>query len=107
MEAHEPDGTPVTFTSGNQTYQKLSWTYSSDGGHLNSTGSERIATGWYAVAAQLVGGAPGDLNGDGDVDAADVAVQIACHGFFACGDLDGDGDTDGDDRLALLALLFD
>ncbi len=108
MEAHEPDGTPVTFTSGSETYQKLFADYSSDGGHLNSNGSIRIATGWYAVAERLVGGTgvPGDLDQDGDADAADLAVQIGCHGPYTCGDMDADGDTDGADTLALLDLLF-
>jgi hypothetical protein len=29
---------------------------SSDGGHLNSSGRQRIALGWYAVAAELSSG---------------------------------------------------
>ncbi len=108
MEAHRPDGTAVTFTSGGETYQKLYADYSSDGGHLNSDGSIRIATGWYAVARELVGGTgvPGDLDQDGDADAGDLAVQIGCHGPFSCGDMDADGDTDGDDTVALLGILF-
>ena len=108
MESHQPDGTAVTFVSGGETYQKLFADYSSDGGHLNSDGSIRIATGWYAVARELVGGTgvPGDLDQDGDADAADLSVQIGCRGPFACGDMDADGDTDGDDTTALLALLF-
>lgn len=53
MEAHQADGTPCTFTSGAETYQQLCTGYSDDGGHLNATGRQRIATGWYAVAAAI------------------------------------------------------
>jgi hypothetical protein len=54
MEAHEASGTPCTFITGPDTYQKLCDGYTDDGGHLNSVGRQRIATGWYAVAAILV-----------------------------------------------------
>ena len=53
MEAHDPAGTEYTFTSGGQTYQRMYPGYSSDGGHLNATGSQRIALGWYATATTL------------------------------------------------------
>jgi hypothetical protein len=39
-----------TFTSGGNVYQQLAGGYSSDGGHLNATGSQRVALGFYAVA---------------------------------------------------------
>jgi hypothetical protein len=55
MEAHDPNGVASTFTSGGQTYQKLYSGYTSDGGHLNGTGAQRIATGWYATAAEIAG----------------------------------------------------
>ena len=54
MEAYEADGTPCTFAYGQGTYQRLCDGYSDDGGHLNSVGRQRIATGWYAVAAVIV-----------------------------------------------------
>lgn len=56
MEAHDPTGAEHTFDSGGGTYQKLYAGYTSDGGHLNVAGRQRIAKGWYAVAAALVGG---------------------------------------------------
>ncbi|HVP13362.1 MAG TPA: hypothetical protein VMV94_19465 [Phycisphaerae bacterium] len=71
MEAYDPAGNPVTFTYGGQTYQKLYAGYTSDGGHLNTVGSQRIATGWYAVAAAIAT-AP-DCNGNGVPDNLDIA----------------------------------
>jgi hypothetical protein len=47
-------------------------------------------------------GPPGDLDGDGDVDLADLALLLASYGVDDGGDLDGDGDTD----LADLAILL-
>ncbi len=58
MEAHDPNGTEYTFEYGGQTYQKLYSGYTSDGGHLNTPGRQRIAMGWYAVAAVIAGAEP-------------------------------------------------
>jgi lysophospholipase L1-like esterase len=55
MEAHDPGGVEHTFQLGGFTYQKLYDGYTDDGGHLNSAGRQRIAMGWYAVAAVLAG----------------------------------------------------
>jgi probable HAF family extracellular repeat protein len=46
---------------------------------------------------------PGDLDGDGDVDQADLGILLSCYGQSDCGDLDGDGDTDQADLGILLA----
>jgi streptogramin lyase len=46
---------------------------------------------------------PGDLDGDGDVDQADLGILLSCYGVSDCGDLDGDGDTDQADLGLLLA----
>lgn len=46
---------------------------------------------------------PGDLDGDGDVDLADLGILLASYGSDAGGDLDGDGDTDLADLGILLA----
>ncbi len=48
-----------------------------------------------------LGGAavPGDFDGDGDVDGADLTVWRGAYGPGAAGDADGDGDTDGNDFL--------
>ncbi len=53
MEAHDPTGVEHTFSSGGETYQKLYDGYTSDGGHLDTVGRQRIAKGWYAVAATV------------------------------------------------------
>jgi hypothetical protein len=105
MEAHDPTGNEYTFISGGNTYQKLYDGYSSDGGHLNTTGCQRIATGWYAVAAVIATPyAPGDLNGSGLVDQDDLDLFETCAsgpavphgGSLTCqrADFDRDGDVD-------------
>jgi probable HAF family extracellular repeat protein len=45
----------------------------------------------------------GDLDGDGDVDQADLGILLASYGVDDGGDLDGDGDTDQADLGILLA----
>jgi len=54
IEAFDAGGTQYTFIRGGQTCQKLYTGYTSDGGHLNTAGRQRVAKGWYAVAATLV-----------------------------------------------------
>ncbi|HEB61493.1 MAG TPA: hypothetical protein ENJ06_06680 [Phycisphaeraceae bacterium] len=46
---------------------------------------------------------PGDLDGDGDVDQADLGILLSCYLTSDCGDLDGDGDTDQADLGLLLS----
>jgi V8-like Glu-specific endopeptidase len=46
---------------------------------------------------------PGDLDGDGDTDQADLGILLASYQTDAGGDLDGDGDTDQGDLGILLA----
>jgi hypothetical protein len=54
IESHDPSGTAITFTNTGTVYQRLYSGYTSDGGHLNTLGEQRVALGWYAVAAALV-----------------------------------------------------
>lgn len=51
------------------------------------------------IGFQTVTTAPPDYDGDGDVDAADLAHWNTWYGVNANGDTDGDGDTDGVDFL--------
>ena len=50
---------------------------------------------------------PGDLNGDGCVDQADLGILLGFYGAGAGGDLDGDGDTDQADLGILLGSYGD
>ena len=49
---------------------------------------------------------PGDLDGDGDVDLADLAILLAHYGMSGAGYEDGDLDGDGDVDLADLSTLL-
>ncbi|MCK4871130.1 MAG: agmatine deiminase family protein [Phycisphaerales bacterium] len=46
---------------------------------------------------------PGDLDGDLDVDQADLGILLGAYGNTAAGDIDGDGDTDQADLGVLLS----
>jgi hypothetical protein len=48
-------------------------------------------------------GCLGDLNGDRQVDQADLGILLSCYHSGPCGDLDGDGDTDQADLGILLS----
>jgi hypothetical protein len=58
------------------------------------------------VVAQLPEACPGDLNGDGSVDALDLAILLGAWGTFGPvgtgGDVDRDGDSDASDLGTLL-----
>ena len=49
---------------------------------------------------------PGDLNGDGVVDLADLGILLADFGCVAPGPCPGDVDGDGDTDLADLGILL-
>ncbi|MEP0847380.1 MAG: hypothetical protein HRF50_11265 [Phycisphaerae bacterium] len=62
---------------------------------------------WRSVAAPAC---PGDLDGDGDVDLADLSALLTNYGAgagmtYADGDIDGDGDVDLADLSALLTAF--
>jgi len=54
MEAHDPEGVEQTFEYEGRTYQKLYSGYVQTEGTLNTVGRQRMALGWYAVAAAIV-----------------------------------------------------
>jgi hypothetical protein len=49
-------------------------------------------------------GCPGDFNGDGQRDQADLGILLGAYGANGDGDIDGDGDTDQADLGALLGV---
>lgn len=53
IESHDPAGNPITFTYLSQTYERLYSGYTVDGGHLNATGSGRVALAWYMAASMV------------------------------------------------------
>ena len=56
IEAYDAAGSHVVDTGGIE-LQAAGW--SSDGGHLNSTGGQRVASGWWWIMARLAGWNPG------------------------------------------------
>ena len=54
IEAWSPDGQMQTFANKGVTYPKLYEGYSSDGGHLNSDGMNRMAIGLYSLFGKIV-----------------------------------------------------
>ncbi len=59
----------------------------------------------YGAVQVFIGDAgtiPGDLNGDGCVDFADLVILLTAYGVNADGDIDADGDTDFNDLITLL-----
>src|SRR5882672_555194 len=54
IEAHDLEGKVCTFQYRNKICQKLCDSYTKDGGHLNETGRQLVAKGFYALSAALV-----------------------------------------------------
>lgn len=79
-----------------------------DAVQLAAGGGFELVGGFWAVA--LVGQSvpcPGDLNGDGQVDIADLAQLLSNFGMAAgATPEDGDSDGDGDVDIADLAFLL-
>jgi hypothetical protein len=87
--------------------------FSGDDGGQQANGdvdASQVASDHTAVVVDFAlpgsGDVPGDLDGDGDVDQADLGILLAdwgCTGGDCPGDCDGDGDTDQADLGILLA----
>ncbi len=101
------DGGGAMFTTGGDF--ELSGTIGQpDAGAIMTGGDFELAGGFWAGAAEE----PfcfGDLDGDNDVDLADLAQLLANYGtpsgaVYEDGDLDGDGDVDLTDLAGLLGV---
>jgi hypothetical protein len=133
--AYSPTPADATFTAAgnvlnpNTTYWAVlrplggtfdwAWTSNNDGvgvGFLHTWGSgEQAGAAWYTYDiypiqfAVVVGGEPcaGDVNGDFEVNLADLAILLAHFGQTSGANLeDGDLDGDGDVALEDLAILL-
>lgn len=69
IEAHSPTGTLCLYTNNGRVCQYMYGNYSSDGGHLNSTGEKLVAAGFYALGAALFST---DRDGDGQCDGDEL-----------------------------------
>ena len=74
IEAHDPSGALVSFSYNSRVCQRMYDGYSTDGGHLNGTGSQLVARGFYALAAALL---TVDRDGDGQSDAHELMAGTA------------------------------
>jgi hypothetical protein len=74
------------------------------GGQFTTIGADtRVRLALYQGCA-IDGDIPGDLNGDGVVDAADLSILLAAWGTSdPVADINGDGTVDGADLTTLLA----
>jgi len=69
IEAHTPTGSLCLYTNNGRVCQYMHSGYSSDGGHLNSTGEKLVAAGFYALGAALFST---DRDGDGQCDGDEL-----------------------------------
>jgi hypothetical protein len=81
IESHDPQGRAIYDSSG---YEAMYSSYSNDGGHLNATGRQRVASAWWWMMARLAGWDGGtnncsrsDLNDDCLVNHHDVNVLLS------------------------------
>ena len=54
IEAHNPEGAACSFTYSGKVCQRLCDGYTTDGGHLNPSGRQLVARGFYALGAAVL-----------------------------------------------------
>ena len=81
IESHRADGTPVT--EGGK--EALAGEWSSDGGHLNESGSARAAGAMWWLMAQIGGWTSGTGGAGGQGGAASAGGRMAGTGGSAAG----------------------
>jgi hypothetical protein len=103
VTAHPEDAfTPTTadFTATSDTHV-LAFVNDSPGGDKSVFVDEVTVSS--TVGQPTGSGSPGDLDGDGNVDVADLLLLLASFGTSSAGDCNGDGVTDVADLLILLS----
>ncbi|MFW6155298.1 MAG: PKD domain-containing protein [Planctomycetota bacterium] len=111
LSTHE-DGSAATFESGGRTYRYMcpEFNINGDNTHPNAAFSEeRMGRAMLVMLYKLFvesPGAPGDADGDGDVDLDDFVILknnfgTASGATQATGDFDGNGNVDLDDFVVL------
>jgi hypothetical protein len=119
----DPNGGDFSLTSGSPCIDAgdngavpggVTTDYAGDPRFVDDAGTPDTGAGTAPIvdmgATEFAGsaGCLGDLDGDNDVDLADLAVMLAdfgCAGGGCAGDLDGDGDTDLTDLSTQLSLF--
>ncbi len=81
----------------------LAYTYASGTGRVSVSRALDAGIGASSQIRVFYTQQPGDLDGDGDVDPADLGILLAAWEVSGAGDLDGDNDTDPSDLGILLA----
>jgi len=80
MESHDPNGTESTFSAAGSNCQSMYSGYSDDGGHLNQSGQQHIAMGWYAVAASIASNGTANIPNTGPITTSSPAAASSSTG---------------------------
>ncbi len=112
VESHDPNGNLYQATFQSNRTDSMYPAYSSDGGHLNATGYERVAKAFWVMVATIASSdsvnltKAGDANGDNKVDGVDYVVWLNHYNQNITGATSGDfnnsGKVDGVDYVIWL-----